>query len=70
MRCRRIVRDLLEFSREKPRERQRVQINDIVSRILVMVERQVSFHNIEFRVDLQADLPEIRGILRGSSRRS
>jgi PAS domain S-box-containing protein len=61
MRCRRIVRDLLEFSREKPREQQRVQLNDIVSRVVTMVERQVSFYNIEFRVDLQADLPGVEG---------
>jgi PAS domain S-box-containing protein len=61
MRCRGIVRDLLEFSREKPREQQPILINDIVSRVLVMVERQVSFHNIDFRVDLHEDLPEVQG---------
>jgi PAS domain S-box-containing protein len=59
LRCRRIVRDLLEFSRQKSLDRHWIQLNDIVSRILIMVERQVSFHNIEFDVDLQDDLPEI-----------
>lgn len=61
MRCRRIVRDLLEFSRQKSPERQRVQMNEIVSRVRVMVERQASFHNIRFRVDPAGDLPEVQG---------
>jgi len=61
MRCRRIVRDLLEFSRQKPPERHRVQLNDVISRVLVMVERQVSFHNIKFRLDFQEQLPDLQG---------
>jgi two-component system NtrC family sensor kinase len=59
LRCRRIVRDLLEFSRQKAPDRQWIQVNDVVSRVLKMVERQVAFHNIEFNVDLQEDLPEV-----------
>jgi PAS domain S-box-containing protein len=61
MRCRRIVRDLLEFSRQKPPERHRVQLNDVVSRVLVMVERQVSFHNIKFHRDDRERLPDVQG---------
>jgi two-component system NtrC family sensor kinase len=56
-----LPKDLLEFSREQPRGQQRVQINDVVSRILIIVERQASFHNIEFRVDLDEGLPEVQG---------
>jgi two-component system NtrC family sensor kinase len=59
LRCRRIVRDLLEFSRQKPPERQRMQLNYVVSRVLPMVERQASFHNIRFVVDLEDDLPDV-----------
>jgi two-component system NtrC family sensor kinase len=59
LRCRRIVRDLLEFSRQKSLDREWIQINDVVSRVLMMVERQASFHNIEFQVELQEDLPKI-----------
>jgi two-component system NtrC family sensor kinase len=59
LRCRRIVRDLLEFSRQKAPERQRVQLSFIVSRVLPMVERQASFHNIKFALDLDDGLPDI-----------
>jgi PAS domain S-box-containing protein len=59
LRCRRIVRDLLEFSRQKAPDRQWIQVNDIVSRVLMMVERQAAFQNIEFNVDLQESLPEV-----------
>jgi PAS domain S-box-containing protein len=59
LRCRRIVRDLLEFSRQKKLDRQWIQINDVISRVLIMVERQFSFHNVEFDVELQDELPEI-----------
>jgi PAS domain S-box-containing protein len=59
LRCRRIVGDLLEFSRPKRLDRQWIHINDVISHMLTMVERQASFHNIEFDVDLQDDLPDI-----------
>jgi PAS domain S-box-containing protein len=59
LRCRRIVRDLLEFSRQKSLDRQWIHIEDVVSRVLAIVERQVSFQNIDFDVDMDEDLPEI-----------
>ncbi len=59
LRCRRIVRDLLEFSRQKPPERQRIQLNYVVSQVLPMVQRQASFHNIRFVLDLEDELPDV-----------
>jgi two-component system NtrC family sensor kinase len=59
LRCRRIVRDLLEFSRQKAPERQRIQLKYLVSRVLPMVERQASFHNIKFVLALDEELPDI-----------
>jgi PAS domain S-box-containing protein len=59
LRCRRIVRDLLEFSRQKAPERQRIQLNYLVSRVLPMVERQASFHNIKFVLELEEHLPDL-----------
>jgi PAS domain S-box-containing protein len=59
LRCRRIVRDLLEFSRQKAPERQRIQLKYLVSRVLPMVERQASFHNIKFVLELDDELPDI-----------
>jgi len=60
LRCRRIVRDLLEFARQKTPSRRWIQVNDVVTRVVRLVERQASFHNIEFDIELQESLPEIR----------
>jgi PAS domain S-box-containing protein len=59
MRCRRIVRNLLEFSRQKAPERKLFHINEMVSRVLPIVEKQASFHNIDFDADLAENLPQV-----------
>jgi two-component system NtrC family sensor kinase len=58
MRCRKIVRELLEFSRQKTPKRERMQVNSVVKRVLQMVERQASFHNIVFLTELDEHLPD------------
>lgn len=60
LRCRRIVRELLEFARQKTLKRRRVPLTELVARVLPLVERQASFHNIEFEVTLPDDLPPLR----------
>jgi len=59
LRCRRIVQDLLEFSRQKSLDRRWIQVNEVLARVVVMVERQVSFQNIQFKLELGRGLPEI-----------
>jgi two-component system NtrC family sensor kinase len=59
MRCRYIVRDLLDFSRQKISERQGTDINDVIRRSLTIIERQASFHNIGFRLELGEEIPEV-----------
>jgi len=59
MRCRRIVRDLLDFSRQKAPERARVHLNDVIRRSLTMVERQASFLNVTFELELGQALPAV-----------
>jgi PAS domain S-box-containing protein len=59
LRCRRIVRDLLEYSRQKSPRRRRMGIGELVSRVLPLVERQASFHNIQFEVIIEEGLPEV-----------
>ena len=59
MRCRGIVRDLLDYSRQKSPERQRVSVGPVVQRVLTMVERQATFHNIQFDVELDETLPQV-----------
>ncbi len=52
LRCRRIVRDLLDFSRKDRLKRHAVSLESIVKRTLDMVRKQASFHNIEFDLRL------------------
>lgn len=59
LRCRNIVRDLLDFSRQKPPERQRMSVNFVVERVVSMIERQASFHNVHLDVALRKDLPDV-----------
>jgi PAS domain S-box-containing protein len=59
MRCRHIVHDLLDFSRQKSSERQQTDINSVIMRSLKIIERQASFHNIEFRLELGQGMPAV-----------
>jgi two-component system NtrC family sensor kinase len=53
MRCRRIVRDLLDFSRQDQPDRQLTCIGPIIDRTLGLVANQASFHDIRFRRELE-----------------
>jgi len=59
MRCRRIVRDLLDYARlEKPQRKNR-NLNDVIERSLSLVQKQASFHDVKFVLDLGENLPEV-----------
>ncbi len=60
IRCRRIVRDLLDYSRQKAPERKTMDINPVIEKTVNMVAHQASFHNVDLRLDLQPDLPGVR----------
>jgi len=60
MRCRRIVRDLLDFSRQKAPHREPMEINPVVLKTVTMVERQASFHDVKIWMELDEDLPRVR----------
>ena len=59
LRCRRIVRELLEFSRQRSPQRRAVELWDLVATMVHMLGRQATFHNIEFDVDLPEGLPPL-----------
>jgi len=56
LRCRRIVRDLLDYARLQKPVRCPVQINDVVRRVLNMVSNQAAFRNIELSMDLSSPM--------------
>jgi two-component system NtrC family sensor kinase len=52
LRCRRIVRDLLDFSRQAKTNLQVVSIEQIAKRALKLVEKQAAFQDIRFSLEL------------------
>jgi PAS domain S-box-containing protein len=52
LRCRRIVRDLLDFSRQSKADRQVISLEPVIRRTLNLVQKQAAFHDIDFKTDL------------------
>jgi two-component system NtrC family sensor kinase len=61
MRCRDIVKGLLQFSRQEEGKTEYVKVNDILNNTLSLIEKQALFHNIEVVKTLDAELPYILG---------
>ncbi len=59
LRCRQIVRDLLDFSRQGKTNRKVLPIEPVVKRTLKLVEKQAAFHDIRFEVELSDNPPQI-----------
>jgi len=60
IRCRNIVRGLLEFARQSAPEKQSVQINQLLRDILELVGKQELFQNIEITTSFDPDLPRLQ----------
>jgi len=58
-RCAKIVKGLLEFSRQTPSEATDADLNDIVERALALLEKQAAVRNIKVVKDLDKALPFI-----------
>jgi PAS domain S-box-containing protein len=56
-----IVKELLKFARQTSHEMKPLDINDIISRTIFLLENQSIFHNIEIAKDLDMKLPLITG---------
>jgi len=59
LRCRQIVRDLLDFSRQGKTNRKVIPIESILHRSIKFVEKQPAFHDIHFEVHLGETPPLI-----------
>jgi two-component system, NtrC family, sensor kinase len=59
-RCSKIIRQLLDFSRENPVEIKLLDIHAVLQQAIDLVEHQALFHNIEIRRAFQTDLPPLR----------
>ncbi|UCE06901.1 MAG: cache domain-containing protein [bacterium] len=59
IRCRDIVKGLLQFSRQTEAKMNLVQINDVLNNTLALLDKQAFFHNIEVIKKFNQDLPLI-----------
>lgn len=59
MRCRQIVRDLLDYSRMEKPKREYTDFNQMVKRSVSLVDKQAEFHDIKFDYDLAPGLPDV-----------
>ncbi len=58
-RCAKIVKGLLDFSRESIPQKKPASLNKVMEATLALIGRQSSFHNIDIVRDYQPDLPLI-----------
>jgi len=61
MRCKEIVTRLLEFSRQSPGEMTSFYVNDVIDRCIKLLGQQTLFHDIEFILNLEPELPPLLG---------
>ena len=60
-RINRIVRELLDFARPSKLERKEINVNKVIEQTLSLLSYQKNFKDIQTQLDLQPDLPLIRG---------
>ena len=59
IRCREIVKRLLDFARQTRPQKRLASINALIDNIILLVRNQTSFRNILIEKDLSADIPDI-----------
>lgn len=58
LRCREIVKGILDFARETKIDKRPANINKIINELLAILEKHVTFQNIRINKDLGEDLPD------------
>jgi len=56
-----IVRGLLDFARERPAEKEPLDVNDVIRRTVRLLGNQQAFQQITLDENLQDDLPQVEG---------
>jgi signal transduction histidine kinase len=59
-RCKGIIQDLLEFSRDKEPEKAEASINDIIEKALSILENEFRLHHITVERNLSGEVPPVR----------
>lgn len=58
-RCRKIVKELLDFARETKSERKPSDLNKVIRDTVSLIKNQVSFHNVDVQTELDENLPAV-----------
>jgi two-component system, NtrC family, sensor kinase len=59
LRCREIVKGILDFARETKIDKRPDNINKIINELLTILKKHITFHNIRIKKDLADNLPDI-----------
>jgi two-component system NtrC family sensor kinase len=59
LRCRKIVKGLLDFARQTKPQKQTISLNKVAEDVLSLVKNQASFQNISIRTELDNDVPPV-----------
>ena len=59
IRCREIVKSLLDFARQTVPKKRKADINDIINRAITVVENQLAMKQVELCLDLDDTLPKV-----------
>ena len=59
LRCRDIVRNILDFARSTKPDIKRTNINSLINEVLLILEKHVNFHNIIITKELDPDVPDM-----------
>jgi two-component system NtrC family sensor kinase len=59
LRCRKIVKGLLDFARQTTPEKQLIDVNEIINGTISLVQNQARMQNIELKLDLQKEMPKV-----------
>lgn len=59
LRCRKIVKGLLDFARQTKPQKQMLDLNKVAADVTALVRNQASFQNIAIETDLDAGIPSV-----------
>jgi two-component system NtrC family sensor kinase len=59
IRCREIVKSLLDFARQTVPKKRKAEINEIIARAATVIENQLALGRVKLVMDLDADLPNV-----------
>ncbi len=60
IRCREIVKSLLDFARQTVPKKRKADINEIIGRAAKVIENQLSMRQVELVMELEPTLPDVR----------